>query len=139
MDQISQGRPHAFRKRPKEKNLYSKQHGRHERTLHDPFPDKPIQLRVHMTPHMEKESTNYQIIFFLKRNCLSITLPILITISKSSHSKPKSHHPKSNSFRQKIKKSGTTMKTTTIIIISALWNCKIRSKIITSKYELRIT
>lgn len=42
MDQISQGWPHAFRKRPTEKNLYSKQHRRHERTLHDPFPDKPI-------------------------------------------------------------------------------------------------
>lgn len=58
-----------------------------------------------MTPHMEMESTNYQIIFFLKRNCLSITLPTLITISKSSYTKPKSHHPKRNSFRQK-KKSG---------------------------------
>ena len=29
--------------------------------------------------------------------------------------------------------------TTTTIIISALWHCKIRSKIMTSKYELRIT
>ena len=56
-----------------------------------------------MTPHMEMESTNYQIIFFLKRNCLSIRLPTLITISKPSYSKPKSHHPKSNSFRQKKK------------------------------------
>ena len=57
-----------------------------------------------MTPHMEMESTNYQIIFFLKRNCLSIRLPTLITISKPSYSKPKSHHPKSNSFRQQKKK-----------------------------------
>ena len=75
-----------------------------------------------MTPHMEMESKNYQIIFFLKRNCLSIRLPTLITISKPSYSKPKSHHPKSNSFRPKKKKSGTTMKTTTTttIIISAL-------------------
>ena len=30
MDQISQVQPHVFKKRPKEKNLYSKQHGRHE-------------------------------------------------------------------------------------------------------------